>query len=167
MKRGLLWVLLAGVTVLVTTVANAQPSADDFVLWRSWHPIEAAISVAPLDGPEELKEKAEIIADRQDALTRERVRLAPQCLEIGKALRGALQQLEAVRGLASVRRSRDVLLRQRQQALRSRRRELENTKLHCEAALAQLTDAIAQHAARHAEYIAHAQRLLVEETPNP
>ena len=153
--------------IVMGGISSAEPTAVDLTRWRSWKAIDAAIAVDPLDGPEELSEKADIIADRLDALRRESLRVQNKCTEIKKALSGVLQQADALRDLAGVRTRRDILLRQRQQALRVRQRALEASIRVCGVALTELNDALMSTTKRHIEYVDHARRIHEEETKRP
>ncbi len=147
--------------------AWGQPGTSSMTAWEGWASIDAAVAIEPLDGPEELSEKAEIIADRRDALTRERDRLRPLCVELDRSRDGVARQAEALRELSTVRNRRDVLLRQRQHALRGRLRELETLSLKCGGALRAIGAAIDEIRGRHARYLEHARRIREEETKRP
>lgn len=76
MARNIVLLVIA-LTIGVTALSIA--SADDFknamTDWKQWKSIETAIALRPLDGPEDILEKVEIIEDRLDELAREKVRL--------------------------------------------------------------------------------------------
>ena len=78
------------------TAAVAAPSGADLRAWTRWPSIDAAIESAPLDGPDEVLEKAEIIADRRDALQSARPGLQRRCAELSEALSRVEVQLQAL-----------------------------------------------------------------------
>ncbi len=145
----------------------AQPGDADLQAWRSWKDIAPAVVVAPLDGPEEVLEKAEIIADRRDALGREQARVAVHCEGLRATVNGVDQQLAATRDMLDVRGGRDLLLRRRARDLRSRQRALRTLTASCEANLEALGAALVEVAARHDAYLRRAQALRAEETGTP
>lgn len=144
-------------------VALAQPNRDQLTAWQRLPPIDAAVQVAELDGPEEITEKAEIIADRRDALRAAQVKVAADCREIGLALRAVRRQEEALRELTRIRARRDIVLRQRQQDLRVRRRELTQLESVCATSEAGLAEALRAVGALHTEYLKRAEQVRQEE----
>ncbi len=160
MKRALPALFL---TWTCLSAARAQPVASR---WQAWPPIDKAIAIEPLDGPDELLEKAEIIADRRDGLMRELTMLSHSCASVEVALAGVLTQAETLRELAS-RNRRKVMLRQRQHALRGRQRELETASQKCVFQHHELTQALTAETTRHQRYLDHASRLRAEETQRP
>ncbi len=148
--------------------ALAQPQAPgDVLAWRAWEDIGPAIAPAPLDGPDEVLEKAEIIADRKDDLVRELGRITPRCEAVRARLDGARQQLRAARELSELRGGRDLQLRQRMHDLRDRRRGLELSAGACTESLAGLDQEIARLAERHSAYLTQAAGLRAEEGETP
>lgn len=86
--------------------------------WQTWMDLSRAIALRPLDGPEDISEKAEIIEDRSDDLRREQQQLKT-ALEEWQTRGQALElQLEVLEELAQVQRGGDLQLQQRQHGLR-------------------------------------------------
>lgn len=86
--------------------------------WQTWADLSRAIILRPLDGPEDIREKAEIIADRIDDLREEQQQLKTT-LEGWQTRHQALElQLEVLEELAQVQRGGDLQLQQRQHGLR-------------------------------------------------
>lgn len=152
-------------SIVLAAAASAQPAPwDDLFAWRTWSQIAPAIAPAPLDGPEEVVEKAEIIADRRDDLAGERTKIEARCAPALARMRGAQEQLEAARELSELRGGRDVMLRQRLHELRERRRTLRPFAKACEESLSGLAAAVAALAEQHAAYLVRAEALRDEET---
>lgn len=137
-----LWLSASGVT--------AQPTVPD---WRAWKDLTAAIAIAPLDGPDELLEKAEIIADRVDALARARRDLSARCTAIDLGLARIESQLEVLLDFAATRGSRVVEMRQQLHSLRSRRQELRGRAKTCAATLAELDATLTRRRDQHTDYL--------------
>jgi hypothetical protein len=95
-----------------------RPPIDPAYAWKTWADLSRAIALRPLDGPEDIIEKAEIIADRTDDLREEEQKLKT-ALEERQARQQALElQLEVLEELAQVQRGGDLQLQQRQHDLR-------------------------------------------------
>lgn len=149
-------------------VAHAEPTpgplSEPLTAWQRLPSIEAAIAVDPLDGPEEITAKAEIIADRRDALLAAQAKLARDCGEIGEAAAGVRRQTEALRDLASVSGGRELKLRQRQQDAHARQREMDRMLRTCAESKAGIEMLLARTAALLEEYMKRAHTVRREET---
>ncbi len=100
-----------------TDSTRRQP-IDPAFAWKAWTDLSRAIALRPLDGPEDIGEKVEIIADRTDDLREEEQKLKTT-LEEWQTRRQALElQLEVLEELAEVQRGGDLQLQQRQHGLR-------------------------------------------------
>ena len=84
----------------------AGDSGDSVDAWRSLKSIDAAIALEPLDGPEDIREKAEIIADRIDELTREKQRLQKESEQSNKIILSLRNQREILRNLTELQKER-------------------------------------------------------------
>ncbi len=150
-----------------TAAALAQPGSEDLQVWQTWKSIDAATTLAPLDGPDEVLEKAEIIADRRDALSAEQRRISERCEAIAAGVAGVEQQLEGTREIIRVRGGRDGVLRRRVHAFRTRKRELEDLGRVCEESRSGLSKALADLGAQHTRYLEQAKALRAEEGTSP
>lgn len=94
-------------------------TADPVWAWKRWKDIDRAVALRPLDGPQDILEKSEIIADRLDALGREGKRLQGM-LKLRSDRHASLEiQVESLEDLADVQRGGDLQLRQRVHNLRA------------------------------------------------
>jgi len=97
--------------------ARARP-LDPAYAWKAWKDLSRAIALRPLDGPDDILEKAEIITDRLDDLRQERKALQTE-LEKWKDRQQSLElQMEVLEDLAQVQRGGDLQLQQRLHGLR-------------------------------------------------
>lgn len=98
--------------------ADSTISSHPAWAWRLWPSIGPAIAIAALDGPQDIVEKEEILADRIDALALENTRL--------DTLAGAWQarqlamtaQLEVLEDLADMQLGGDLEVQQRLESVR-------------------------------------------------
>lgn len=148
---------------LVVGLWTGRARADDPQAWRQWKPIAAAVAIDPLDGPEELLEKAEIIADRRDALQREKGRLTPECAAIDEGLRSIAQQIEVTEEIVTLRGGRTTVLRNRLHTLRGRKRDLNNRLRVCRANLSAIEAAAVALTTQYKDYVQRIEALRVEE----
>lgn len=148
---------------LVAGLWTGRAWADDPQAWRQWKPIAAAVAIDPLDGPEELLEKAEIIADRRDALQREQGRLTPECAAVDEGLRSIAQQIEVTEEIVTLRGGRTTVLRNRLHTLRGRKRDLYNRLRVCRANLSAIEAAAAALTTQYEDYVQRIEALRVEE----
>ena len=150
-------------TCLVIRAAHGQTPGTPLTAWQGWKDITAAIHLRPLDGPDDILEKAEIIEDRIDALSREGERIGARCALIEQALAGLLQQIEDLRELASLSGHRDSHARQRLHELSSRRHEVRTLAEGCRAAIEAMERERARLVALDRSYRARAAQLRAEE----
>lgn len=91
---------------------------DPAYAWKAWKDLSRAIALRPLDGPDDILEKAEIIIDRLDDLRREKETLRTE-LEKWRDRHQSLElRLEVLEDLAQVQRGGDLQLQQRLHGLR-------------------------------------------------
>jgi hypothetical protein len=93
--------------------AFADDTEDAITAWKRWKSIEAAIAVRPLDGPDDIVEKAEIIEDRADELNGEKVRLEREADLNRQKLRTLRSQREVLQDLAEIKPGGDSQTRNR------------------------------------------------------
>jgi predicted nuclease with TOPRIM domain len=93
--------------------AFADDTVDAITAWKRWKSIEAAIALRPLDGPEDIIEKAEIIEDRADELKGEKARLEGEADLNRQKLRTLRSQREVLQDLAEIKPSGDSQTRNR------------------------------------------------------
>jgi prefoldin subunit 5 len=104
--------------------AQTQP-VDPAWKWTTWKKLAQAIQLRPLDGPEDIAEKIEIIEDRMDELKQERKRLE-KLISVWEERYEALKlQFESLDDLADVQRGGDLQLQQRVHTIRSDLRKAE------------------------------------------
>jgi chromosome segregation ATPase len=118
--------ILLALFVWAAVPAFAQKAGDEnpFSAWKNWKSIEPAIALRDLDGPEDIVEKAEIIEDRIDELTREKARLEKQAASADQKIQTLSNQRQVLQDLADVQMGGDTQTRQRLQDLAERiRRE--------------------------------------------
>lgn len=96
---------------------RARP-IDPAHAWKSWKDLSRAIDLRPLDGPEDILEKAEIITDRLDGLRQEQQKLKAVLEEWTNRRQSLEFQLEVLDDLAQVQRGGDLQLQQRLHGLR-------------------------------------------------
>ncbi len=96
----------------------ARLPLDPLQAWLGWPAIDRAIQLNELDGPTDIHEKAEIIADRLDDLQREQVGLDSLNLVWEARLVALSTQLEILEDLADVQLGGDLQLQQRIETIR-------------------------------------------------
>ena len=117
---------------------SPAPAGDPAWRWKAWPDLDRAIALRPLDGPEDILEKADIIADRLDTLAGEGRGLEKR-LEGWKQRHAGLEvQTESLEDLAAVQRGADVQLQQRIHALRADLRHAAQRRRLLRAVLAAL-----------------------------
>lgn len=92
--------------------------ADPLRPWLGWPPLEPAIAIAPLDGPVDWIEKAEIIADRVDDLRRLEPGMDSLATLWDTRLQALATQLELLEDLADLQLGGDLQLQQRIETVR-------------------------------------------------
>lgn len=95
-----------------------QKRVDPALVWKTWKDISQAIALRPLDGPDDILEKAEIVEDRLDDLREEKKRLKAVSEEWEERRQSLELQLEVLDDLAEVQRGGDLQLQQRMHSLR-------------------------------------------------
>lgn len=103
LAAGLFLFIFLACGALLTGSAWAGETTASIDAWRNLKSIDAAIALAPLDGPEDIREKAEIIADRLDELQRESARLARESEQDEQIIRSLRNQRDILRDLAELR----------------------------------------------------------------
>ena len=111
------WVWAAQQPIAEADSAEVQV-VDPLLVWRQWPPIDRAIALEPLDGPADILEKEEIIADRLDDLRAVAAR-HDSTHSIWSARHGATTaRLEVLEDLADVQLGGDLQLQQRLESVR-------------------------------------------------
>jgi chromosome segregation ATPase len=91
---------------------------DPAQAWKTWKELSRAIRLRPLDGPDDILEKAEIIEDRLDDLGEARQELRTEAQEWEDRRQALELQIEVLNDLAQVQRGGDLQLQQRLHTLR-------------------------------------------------
>lgn len=143
--------------------AVAQETEDSVAAWKRWKSIEAAIALRPLDGPEDIIEKAEIIEDRADDLAREKARLEVETTRGREQIQRLEDQREVLRELEEIRLSGDLRSRQRLQDISERIRREEALLKRIGESVVGLEEELARMSALAAEYREKARLLRIEE----
>ncbi|MEW6750122.1 MAG: hypothetical protein AB1505_03995 [Candidatus Latescibacterota bacterium] len=107
-----------GAAPRTTADSLAARQVDSTRVWKTWKPLWRAIALGPLDGPEDILEKAEIIQDRIDDLVGERRRLAALAGEQDERGQALLLQVEVLEDLDRIQRGGDLQRLQRLASLR-------------------------------------------------
>ncbi|MDA0337137.1 MAG: hypothetical protein O2782_18400 [bacterium] len=103
-------------TPAVADTARLRP--DPAWAWWRWPPVHAAIAIAPLDGPQDILAKEEILADRIDALVIEAARLDTLAAAWQARSVAMTAQLEVLEDLADVQLGGDLEFQQRTGSVR-------------------------------------------------
>ena len=113
---------VASVAVVAGSAQGEAPEAevDPAYAWTIWKDLSRAIALQKLDGPGDIVEKADIIRDRIDDLTAERLRLATALEEWSDRHESLEIQLEVLEDLAKVQLGGDLQLQQRMHHMRER-----------------------------------------------
>ncbi|MCZ7583120.1 MAG: hypothetical protein M5R36_07170 [Deltaproteobacteria bacterium] len=158
--------LTAAISLSSAVLARADdaPSPD---AWKQWKSIDAAIALRPLDGPDDIVEKAEIIEDRVDDLAREKTRLQAELDSGGQRLDNLRRQREALQDLAEIQRGGDPQTRQRLHDLAGRIRREETRLADLRSSLAGLEKELERMRALAADYRAKAETLKQREGGRP
>ena len=123
MKRPFAKPLLFFTTIILiawSAFALADDTATSIFAWKKWKSIDAAIAIRPLDGPEDIREKAEIIADRLDELVREIARLEKEIDQNLQKIQSLRNQREVLQDLAELQQGGDSQTQQRMHELNER-----------------------------------------------
>lgn len=149
--------------ILGTVCAFADFSENGIFAWKKWRSIDAAVALRPLDGPEDIREKAEIIEDRIDELKREKARLQTEIALGSQKLQSLKNQKTVLQELEDVKIGSDSQGRQRLQDISERiRREEQLLKLKRKS-LAELEVEITKMTSLAAEYRGKARILEIQE----
>ena len=127
--------------------------------WKTWKDLSRAIRMMPLDGPDDILEKAEIIEDRIDDLSREEKRLEAGMGEWMSRHRSLGMQLEVLEDLAKVQLGGDLELQQRMHNMREGRRMAVHRADVFERSLAELRTELGQMLGLVQEYEREAEEL--------
>ena len=103
--------------------ADSTRALDPAFAWTGWKDLQRAIALRPLDGPEDIIEKKEIIEDRLDDLAKEQDQLNRQAEEWQSRAQSLSIQLEVLDDLAELQRGGDLQLQQRLHTIRTDRRK--------------------------------------------
>ena len=141
----------------------ADDTAESVTAWTRWKSIEAAIALRPLDGPDDIIEKAEIIEDRSDDLTRERARLEEEMIPVRRKLQAMRDQREVLRDLADIKIGGDTQTRERLQDLAERIRREESLSKMMKESMAELAGELERMRDLAAAYREKARLLRLEE----
>jgi hypothetical protein len=87
--------------------------------WTVWPDLSRAIALGALDGPDDIDEKADIIADRSDALATENRRLQKLATSWTERHASLEVQTESLEDLAEIQRGADMQRQQRLHGLRA------------------------------------------------
>ncbi len=143
---------------------RAGETEDAATAWKRWKDISAAVSLRPLDGPQDIIEKSEIIRDRIDELERERERLELKRAALAASLETLERQLGLLRDLEGLRLTRDSPARQRIHELSERIHRIRSRLSGHRRSLEELVAEIARLSALDVRYLEKAQALRAEES---
>jgi predicted nuclease with TOPRIM domain len=149
--------------ILGVVCAFADSDDDAIFAWKKWSSIDAAIALRPLDGPEDIREKAEIIEDRIDELKREKARLEREIDLSNQKLQSLRNQKAVLQELEDVKMGSDSQGRQRLQDLSERIRREEHLLKMKRKSLAELEVWITKMTNLAAEYREKARILEIQE----
>ena len=102
-----------------TSADSLKRPRDPAWHWTAWPDLERAIALRPLDGPDDIGEKADIIADRLDTLGGAGEVLQKRLEDWEQRHAGLEVQTESLEDLVAVQRGADVQLQQRLHGLRA------------------------------------------------
>lgn len=94
-------------------IVSADDTSASIFAWKQWKSIDAAIALRSLDGPEDIREKAEIIADRLDELKREKTRLEKEIDQNQQTIQSLRNQRDILQDLAELQQGGDTQTQQR------------------------------------------------------
>jgi len=156
----LLWTGLA-------VTAGADSVEDGINTWRQWKDIHKAIELRTLDDPADIIEKAEIIEDRVDELSREKNRLQLDRQTGTQKLRALEAERELLKDLAEVRHGGDFQTSQHLQELAERIQREEHLQKVREDSLEGLGKEIDELRKLAAQYRERAENLRNKERRTP
>lgn len=163
-KPGLIFpILLAAFLSLVPLPGRAGAEDDQLTAWKHWKDISTAILIRTLDGPEDILEKAEIIEDRRDQLTREKTRLKEARENKSQRLEAWENQRDILHELDAFGRGKDLQSRQHQLDLTEQIREERNQIARLEESLEEIEGEISRYHQLANQYRDQARRLRAQE----
>ena len=143
--------------------ALADDTLDSITAWQRWKSIDSAIELRPLDGPEDIIEKAEIIEDRVDALTNEKTRLEAEIELSRQKLQTLNDQRDTLQQLDEIKQGGDMQIRQRLHDLTDRIQREQNLLEKRVESVGELCVELARMRELAAEYREKARLLKLEE----
>lgn len=146
--------------------ASAGP-ADAVNAWRQLKSIDAAIAIRPLDGPEDIREKAEIVADRLDELDREEKNLSLAIEQNRQVLHSLRIQKEVLRDLSEMQQGRDAPAPQRKHDLTERIQQQEKLLEQKTASRDELRLEVERLKTIYDQYLKRAETLRLNESKTP
>lgn len=150
-----------------TGARTEAPPGDPAYAWKRWQDLSRAIALRPLDGPEDIREKAEIIQDRLDDLRQESRKLETGLQEWTERREALGAQLEILDDMARLQRGGDLHLQQRVHALREDGREATQRTRVLELSHRQLKSELSRLEELAAQYEEQAEQLRRREEGNP
>ena len=147
--------------------AFADDTEDAITAWKRWKSIEAAIAVRPLDGPDDIIEKAEIIEDRADELKGEKARLEREADLNRQKLRTLRSQREVLQDLAEIKPGGDSQTRNRLQDVAERIGREEMLLKMRRQSVAELEEELVQMKKLAVKYREKARDLMIQERGAP
>jgi prefoldin subunit 5 len=109
----LLFAVTLAAVFLVATLAWADNQEASVWAWKRWKDISRVIELRPLDDPSDILEKAEIIDDRIDELTREKSRLEKWLSDLRRQDQTLREQRSLMQELGEMNQGGDFQTRQR------------------------------------------------------
>lgn len=100
-------------SLAVHPATGDSAAGDSLAVWRSWKDISRAIALEPLDGPQDIREKAEIIQDRVDNLRDQAGRIDSSSTAWRRRRDALRTQLGVLEDLGDVGRGSDLQLERR------------------------------------------------------
>lgn len=143
--------------------AQRPPPPDPVTAWSRWPEIDRAIALEALDGPQDILEKEEIIADRIDDLTAAQADLDTLATDWSARHLARSTQLEVLDDLASVQLGGDLELQQRVEGVREDVLQAAQQLARIDSSLRELAVEVARLRALSLDYRGRAARLRQQE----
>ena len=166
-KRTIILLFVLMLWAAAGACAVADQGSDSIDAWKKWKSIDSAVVLRPLDGPEDILEKAEIIEDRTDELKTEKVRLENWNENQRKKLNTLYNQREILRDLSEIKMGGDTQIRQRLHDLTERIRREEIVAKSINASVAELDGVLVRMINLATEYREKARLLKLKEGGAP
>ncbi len=163
----LIFLLATVLTGVAGTTVLAEESVDSINAWKRWKKIDDAIAPRPLDGPEDILEKAEIIEDRVDELKREKARLDKELEFSRQLLQNLINQKEIIEDLAEVQQGGDTQSRRRIHDLTDRIQREEELVKERKESISGLQTELSRMSTLAASYREKAKNLKIHEGGSP